>query len=101
MLRNSVPCDPIKHGRGLRQGDSLSPLLFDLAIDPINHILHKATLQGRLHPLRGRDPITQTSLFADDAVVFVAPIKEYIQFLASTLTSVEDVTGLTANCQKK
>jgi hypothetical protein len=95
-----VPCDPIKHGRGLRQGDPLSPLLFVLAIDPINHILAKATNQGRLHPLLGRATVARTSLYSDDAAIIVAPIKEDIACLASILATFGEVTGLEANPQK-
>ena len=89
-----------KHGRGLRQGDPLSPLLFVLAIDPLHHILCKATSQGRLHEIRGRAPTIRTSLYADDAAIFVAPKKEDIDFLANTLTHFGDVTGLVTNCNK-
>lgn len=98
VLLNGIPGDPIRHGQGLRQGDPLSPLLFVLAIDPLHHILAKATAQGSLHPLRGR-PI-RASLYADDAAIFVAPIKSDIQFLASTLASFGEVTGLVTNCAK-
>jgi hypothetical protein len=50
VLLNGIAGDPIKHGRGLRQGDPLSMLLFVLAIDPL---LRKSTNQGHIkksHP---------------------------------------------------
>lgn len=34
VLLNGIPDTPIKHDRGLRQEETLSPLLFILAIDP-------------------------------------------------------------------
>jgi hypothetical protein len=101
VLLNGVAGDPIKHGRGLRQGDPLSPLLFVMAIDPLHHILRKAIEQGHLHRLRGRVPTIRTSLFADDAAIFVTPNKNDIDFLAATLHHFGDVTGLLTNCAKK
>lgn len=53
VLLNGVAGLPIQHGRGLRQGDPLSPLLFVLAIDPLAQILEMATTFGLLHKLRG------------------------------------------------
>ena len=73
-------------------------MLFVLAIDPLHRMLANATEQGNLHPLHG-NPI-RASLYANDAAIFVAPIKEDIQFLASTLNSFGDVTGLVTNCNK-
>ena len=35
VLLNGVPGEPITRRQGLRQGDALSPLLFDLVIDPL------------------------------------------------------------------
>lgn len=72
VLLNGIAGDPIKHGCGLRQGDPLSPLLFVLAIDPLHHILNKATTHGKLHPLPGRHAGIRASLYAD--LLFSVPL---------------------------
>jgi hypothetical protein len=100
VLLNGVAGSPIVHGRGLRQGDPLSPLLFVLSIDPITQILEEATRVGLLRKLRGRGVILRISLFADDAAVFVAPFKDDVQNLASILQHFWEVTGLCTNFSK-
>jgi hypothetical protein len=100
VLLNGVTRLPIKHGRGLRQGDPLSPLLFVLAIDLLQHILELSTQHGLLQKIRGHGTIIRTSLYADDAAMFVAPKKEDIQNLASILESFGEVTSLPTNFQK-
>ena len=35
IILNGIAGSPIKHGQGLRQGDPVSPLLFVIAIDPL------------------------------------------------------------------
>jgi hypothetical protein len=100
VLLNGIAGYPIVHGCGLRQGDPLSPLLFVLAIDPLAKILEGATRHGLLHKLRGRGNILRTSLYADDAAVFVAPFREDIINLAKILESFGEVTGLCTNFQK-
>jgi hypothetical protein len=67
------------------QGDPLSPLLFNLIIDPLQQILDLATANGDLHRLRGRGPTIRTLLYADDAAIFMAPIKEDFNILAEIL----------------
>jgi hypothetical protein len=100
VLLNGIAGPPIAHGRGLRQGDPLSPLLFVLAIDPISQILEEATCVGLLHKLRGRGAILHTSLYADDAAVFIAPIKSDVQNIAGILQNFGEVTGLCTNFLK-
>ena len=78
----------------------MSPLLFVLAIDPLHHILSKAADQGKLPPLGGRHTGIRASLYTDDVAVFCAPIKEDVQFLATTLACFGDSTGLVTNCAK-
>jgi hypothetical protein len=101
VLLNGIAGEPIAHGRGLRQGDPLSPLLFVLAIDPITQILEEATRIGLLNKLRGRGIMLRTSLYADDAAVFVAPFKVDIQNLAAILHSFREVNGLCTNFSKR
>jgi hypothetical protein len=65
------------------QEDPLSPLLFILAIDPLQWVLELATQHNLLQNIRGRRPTMRSSLYSDDAAIFVAPKKEDIQNLAS------------------
>jgi hypothetical protein len=88
VLLNGIAGIPLAHGRGLKQGDPLSPLLFVLAIDLLTQILDGATRHGFLHKLRGRGIILQTTLYADDAAVFVAPVKRDILNLAIILRNI-------------
>jgi hypothetical protein len=71
-----------------------------LAIDPITQILEEATRIGLLRKLRGRGVILRTSLYADDAAIFVAPVKDDVQNLASILQHFGEVTGLCTNFSK-
>jgi hypothetical protein len=100
VLLNGVPGSPLAHGQGLRQGDPLSPLLFVLAIDPLQAILTKATDNGDLHRLRGRATTMRTSLYADDAVIFMVPKREDMEMLSRILKDFGEVTGLVTNVNK-
>ena len=100
ILLNGVPSKPIPHGRGFRQGDPVSPLLFVIAMDPLHKILELASREGLFHKIRGRGVAVRTSLYANDAAVFMAPIKKDIDNLATILHLFGNVTGLVTNFQK-
>ena len=94
ILLNGLPGRPILHRRGLRQGHPLSPMLFILAMDPLQRLFDKATQQGLLSPI-GADPIRlRTSLYADDAALFVRPTLEDITTVRHLLQIFGDATGL-------
>jgi hypothetical protein len=63
-------------------------------------MLEKATGHGHLHKIRGWGTILRTSLYADDAAVFVPPIKEDIQNLVHILNDFGKVTRLCTNFLK-
>jgi hypothetical protein len=100
ILLNGVPGKPIKHCRGLRQGDPLSPMLFILAMDPLQRLLDKATEHGLLSPI-GADPVRmRTSLYADDAALFIRPTASDIRNVQLILAAFGEATGLQTNMNK-
>lgn len=100
ILVNGIPNPPIKHGQGLRQGDPLPPLLFVLAIDPLQHILDLVVQQGIISRLKGCLERLHISMYTDDAVLFVAPIKEEVLAIAHILELFGEAIGLHANLSK-
>jgi mannosylglycoprotein endo-beta-mannosidase len=100
ILLNGIPGTKIIHGRGLRQGDPLSPLVFILAIDPLQRLLSKATELKLLSKLRGKSVTLRTSLYADDAAVFIKPGKSKVQNFTAILHRFGLATGLRANIEK-
>lgn len=51
VMLNGIPGDYIRHHRGLRQGDPLSPMLFIIVMDVLTALVTKAEELGALHPL--------------------------------------------------
>jgi hypothetical protein len=84
----------------LRQGDPLSPLLFILAIEPLNQLLQVATDRGLLTKLNGRAARFRISMYADDAVIFLKPSVRDATNLRDLLLNFGKVTGLQTNLQK-
>ena len=96
-----------KHRTGLRQGDPLSPMLFILAMEPLQRLFDLATRDGALSPITGAlSPITnrsaklRLSLYADDAAIFLNPAKEDVQETLHILTTFGAVSGLLTNINK-
>ena len=80
--------------------DPLSPLLFDISIDPLNRTLQLATEKGLLHPLPYRFAPLWFSLYAYDAAIFLTPSAHDISNLATTLQGFGEAIGLVTNITK-
>jgi hypothetical protein len=81
----------------LLQNRGLPPLHFFLTSDPSKEILEPASANGLLHKIRRRGTMLRTSLYGDDAAIFLAPYGQDIQNLASILHGLGEVTGLSTN----
>ena len=70
MVNGEKSPTPFKVIRGIRQGDPLSCLLFDLAIEPLAKALHRSTLEGIQIP--GVEKRLIATLFADDTTTYLS-----------------------------
>uniref|UniRef100_A0A2N9I908 Reverse transcriptase domain-containing protein n=1 Tax=Fagus sylvatica TaxID=28930 RepID=A0A2N9I908_FAGSY len=91
--------------RGLRQGDSLSPLLFVVVMEALNKLLMRAEeghfLRGFEVQGRNNNPLMISNLlFADDTLIFYDADIDQIGYLKCTLLCFEAVSGLRVNLGK-
>jgi hypothetical protein len=99
-MLNGEPGRPIKHSKGLRQSDPLSPMLFIIVMDPLQQLLDMATQEGLLTPI-GFDPIKmRVSLYVDDALLFIRPIASDISNIQHLLNQFGMAIGLFTNIEK-
>ncbi len=70
VIVNGVKSKFFRIRRGVRQGDPMSCLLFDLAIEPLAALFRRSSLKGiDLPGARGR---LLAKLFADDTTVYLS-----------------------------
>ena len=70
IIINGIASSSYNITRGVRQGDPLSCILFNLAIEPLAEMLRKSAIQGYNIPKCSKKIIT--TLFADDTTVYLS-----------------------------
>lgn len=97
VLLNGVRGPWFKHFTGLRQGDPLSPMLFILAMEPLQRLFQVASDVGSLSPIGNRVAKLRTSLYADDAALVLKPTKDDVLVAAHILEIFGHAYGLVTN----
>jgi hypothetical protein len=88
---NGVKSERYTVNRGVRQGDPLSCLLFDLAIEPLACMLRSSALKGI--KIEGCEERVLTSLFADDTSVILGDGDKYEDLISILLKWTEASKG--------
>jgi mannosylglycoprotein endo-beta-mannosidase len=100
VLVNGVAGCLISNRRGLRQGDPLSPLLFDTVMDVLHLLFERAAADGLLAHLARRGLRHRTSMYADDVVTFLKPDRLDLLTCAAIVEDFGEASGLRTNLAK-
>jgi hypothetical protein len=101
VLVNGSPTNEFHVGKGLRQGDPLSPFLFLIVTEGLSGLMHKAVENNLFHGYKVSDNIMFHSLqFADDTIILGEGSWDNLWTIKTVLRSFEIVSGLKVNFYK-
>lgn len=102
VIINGSPTPLFSLKQGLRQGDPLSPFLFNLAVEPLNLLIHKAIskqLWDGIEVSKGGLSISHLQ-YADDTIIFFPKDIDALMNIKKSLIIFHLVFGLQVNFHK-
>jgi hypothetical protein len=101
VLVNGSPTDDFIVGKGLRQGDPLSPFLFLIVAEGLTGLMGKAVDNNVFHGYKVSNSILfHTLQFADDTIIMGEGNWDNLWTIKTVLRSFEIVSGLKVNFHK-
>jgi hypothetical protein len=102
VLANGEEINPFKTGKGLRQGDPLSPFLFNFVGDVLTRMLAKASQKGLISGLLGgfRPGGIVALQYTDDTLLFSSTEYDALRNLKRILMLFQRVSGMRVNFYK-
>ncbi|GMI84693.1 hypothetical protein HRI_002138600 [Hibiscus trionum] len=99
VLLNGSPTKPFAIKRGLRQGCSLSPMLFNIVGEALSQLLNKAVELGVFKGVKigSSDMEISHIQFADDLVLFIEAEEAMVRQVKRVLKIFELAAGLSIN----
>ena len=83
--------------RGVRQGDPISPLIFNLSIEPMAQLIRSCV---RISPITVGDTSHSISLYADDTLVYMADVQRSLPVVLEILNDFGYLSGYKVNLSK-
>lgn len=102
FLLNGKQFGALQPGRGLRQGDPLSPYLFICCTEAFIRLVENSVNQGRLHGVRVAPyaPVISNLCFADDTILFCQATVNEAEEVRRILEKYAHASGQLINLEK-
>ena len=102
FIVNGGVCGSVVPGRGLRQGDPLSPYLFILIADAFSSMIQRKVQDKQIHGAKASrsGPEISHLLFADDSLLFTRAIRQECIVIVDILNQYELASGQKINYEK-